>query len=153
METIIESFYAAFNKCDSETMIRCYHDRIIFSDPAFGMLEGEHAKNMWRMLCKSQRGRDFRVDLKDVKIFDDRATADWEAFYNFSRTGRRVHNIVHAEFLFEDDRIAKHSDFFDLHNWAKQALGWKGLILGNTSFFRNQIQKQTSNMLSRFENS
>ena len=29
-------------------MISCYHDNIIFSDPAFGELKGDDAKAMWQ---------------------------------------------------------------------------------------------------------
>ena len=32
-------------------MISFYHDEIEFTDPAFGTLYGNDAKNMWRMIC------------------------------------------------------------------------------------------------------
>lgn len=151
MQQLITSFYNALNTCDSAEMMLSYHDNIVFSDPAFGLLEGIHAKNMWRMLCESQKGKDFRVDLLESKIDGDKGMAKWEAHYNFSKTGRKVHNIIHSEFVFQDEKIIKHSDYFNLHNWARQALGWKGLLLGNTAFFRKQIQKQTNSMLRRYE--
>ncbi len=55
MKSVIEKFYQAFEELDAESMIECYHNEIIFEDPAFGVLKGEKAKNMWRMLCDSQK--------------------------------------------------------------------------------------------------
>ena len=55
-QDLIEKFYSAFARLDEETMVECYSDQVKFEDPAFGVLKGERAKNMWRMLCKSQKG-------------------------------------------------------------------------------------------------
>ena len=51
MRQLIKDFYQAFAALDAETMASCYHKDILFEDPAFGVLKGEKAKNMWRMLC------------------------------------------------------------------------------------------------------
>lgn len=59
MKNIIENFYEAFANLDAETMVSYYHDDIVFEDPAFGILKGNRAKNMWRMLCESQKNKDF----------------------------------------------------------------------------------------------
>ncbi|MCK5702831.1 MAG: nuclear transport factor 2 family protein, partial [Cyclobacteriaceae bacterium] len=75
----------------------------------------------------------------------------WEAYYSFSKTGRKVHNIINAEFEFKDGKIIKHIDNFDLYKWSKQALGIQGLILGWTGFFKKKLHKQTNKMLYYFE--
>ena len=128
-------------------MCKCYADNVVFEDPAFGQLMGERAKNMWRMLAKSQKGKDFQV------IFDQVSdhSAHWEAKYTFSRTGRKVHNIIDAEFEIENGKIVKHTDHFDLHRWAKQAMGFKGMLLGGTKFFQKKLQAQTNGLLGEFE--
>ncbi|WP_298894781.1 nuclear transport factor 2 family protein [uncultured Psychroserpens sp.] len=151
MDALIEKFYKAFNELDSETMVSCYHDDIIFEDPAFGVLKGEHAGNMWRMLCASQQGKEFRVTFSNINSDNGKGNAKWEAFYNFSKTGRKVHNIISATFEFKDDKIIKHTDQFNLHRWAKQAMGFKGLLLGGTGFFRKKLNQQTNHLLSKFE--
>ena len=46
--------------------------------------------------------------------------------------------------------IIKHTDVFDLHRWAGQALGWKGKLLGGTGFFQKKLHAQTAEMLDRF---
>lgn len=148
---LIEKFYQAFSHLDSETMSECYHEKVTFKDPAFGVLEGVRAKNMWRMLCKSQKGKDFNVKAYDIHVDGDRGTARWEAFYTFSKTGRKIHNIIDAEFEFSDGKIISHTDRFDLYRWSKQALGVKGFMMGWTAFFKRQLNAQTNKLLDRFE--
>jgi len=146
-QQLIQTFYTAFSKFDAETMINCYHDDVVFEDPAFGVLKGTRAKNMWQMLCGSQNGKTFKVTFSEVT----ENSAKWEAFYTFSQTNKKVHNKVTAHFEFKDGKIIKHTDDFNLHNWAKQALGFKGLLLGGTSFFKKKLNAQTNSMLSKFE--
>ncbi len=153
MQKLIETFYEAFAKLDADTMVSCYHDDVIFEDPAFGVLKGERAKNMWRMLCESQKGGNFVVEYSKIEADSEKGTAHWEAHYHFSQTGRKVHNIIDAEFTFKDGKIITHTDRFNLHSWAKQAMGFKGLLLGGTGFFKGKLNAQTNHLLSKFEKS
>lgn len=150
MESLIKTFYTAFNALDAEAMISCYHDEIIFEDPVFGILKGQRAKAMWQMLCESQKGKDFEVIASKIKCTSNEGEANWEAFYTFSKTQRRVHNKIKAEFVFKDGLIVEHKDVFSLHNWAKQALGFKGLVLGRAPYFRNKLRSQTNAALNRY---
>lgn len=152
MKEQIEQFYRAFNNLDTEKMVSLYHRDIIFEDPAFGILKGERAKNMWRMLCASQKGKKFTVRASQIESSGDVTTATWEAFYVFSKTGRKIHNTVNAEFRFKEGKIISHKDSFDLYKWSRQALGMKGFLLGWTTFFKNKLQLQTNKLLSKFEN-
>ncbi|GGI57306.1 nuclear transport factor 2 family protein [Winogradskyella haliclonae] len=151
MEKLVTSFYTAFANLDAEAMANCYHKDIVFEDPAFGVLHGEHAKNMWRMLCASQKGKDFIVTFSNIEINENIASAKWEAKYNFSKTRKRVHNKISAQFQFKDGLIIKHVDTFNLHRWASQAFGFKGKLIGGTSFFKKKLQKQTHTLLSQYE--
>ncbi len=153
MKALIEKFYSAFKNLDSETMANCYHKDIVFKDPAFGVLKGGKAKNMWRMLCTSQKGKDFIISYSNIKFSDNKGTAHWEAHYTFSKTGRKVHNKILAEFEFKEGQIIKHTDSFNLYRWAQQAFGITGYLIGWTSFFRKKLQKQTNTMLSKFKDS
>jgi limonene-1,2-epoxide hydrolase len=148
MKSLIETFYTAFQKKDAATMVSCYHDNIIFQDPAFGRLSGDQAKAMWRMLCKN--ATDLRVEFSDISASLKKGSAHWEAWYSFSKTGRKVHNLIEAEFEFKDSKIIKHTDTFNLHKWASQAMGWKGKLLGGTAFFKNKMHQQTKKMLFDF---
>nr|WP_321243272.1 nuclear transport factor 2 family protein [uncultured Psychroserpens sp.] len=151
MNSIIENFYSAFKSQDAESMVACYHDDIVFEDPAFGVLKGEHAKNMWRMLITSQKGKEFIIEYSEINSKGDTGNAKWEAHYNFSKTGRPVHNKIVANFEFKDGKIIKHTDYFNLHKWSKQAIGFKGLLMGGTSFFKKKLNQQTNMLLTKFE--
>ena len=147
----INTFYKAFKALDAEKMVSCYHENIKFEDPAFGMLDGESACNMWRMLCESQKNKGFQLEFSQVHYDGVHGHAHWEATYTFSKTGRKVHNVINAQFEFKEDKIIKHTDDFDLHRWAKQAMGFKGWFLGGTKFFKDALQKQTNQLLSTYE--
>lgn len=143
-ETIIENFYKAFQQLDAETMVSYYHDDIVFTDPGFGTLHGEDAKNMWRMLC--ERAQNFTLTYSKVTP----NSAHWEPTYIFSTTQRKVHNIIDASFEFKDGKIIRHIDDFNLHRWARQALGFKGKLLGGTLFFQKKLQRQTKTILAKY---
>lgn len=132
-------------------MLECYHDDITFEDPAFGVLQGEEAKNMWRMLCHTQRGKEFKVITSNIEYTPEAGKAHWEAFYTFSKTGRKVHNVIHATFKFKDGKIINHVDRFNLYKWSKQAMGLKGILMGWTPFFRKKLNNQTRFLLSEFQ--
>lgn len=150
-QRVIQEFYQAFKDLDAEKMVAYYHNDVEFEDPAFGKLTGERAKNMWRMLIKSQQGKDFQISFSNIKINGDQGSAHWEAQYNFSKTGRRVHNKIDAQFYLKNDQIIKHVDSFNLHRWAKQALGFQGWLLGGTSFFQKKLNAQVNRLLDKFE--
>ncbi|GGX29590.1 nuclear transport factor 2 family protein [Aquimarina muelleri] len=148
MENLIEKFYTALNNRDAKTMISCYHDDVVFKDPAFGKLKGDKAKAMWQMLCKN--AQNFKVEFSLIKANNHNGSAHWEAWYTFSKTGKSVHNKIDAQFEFKDGKIIKHIDHFNLHKWASQALGWKGVLLGGTGFFKKKLIGQTNKMLDKF---
>ena len=151
MKKTIETFYTAFQELDAETMVSCYDDDIIFCDPAFGNLKGDQAKNMWRMLYHSQKGKDFTVTFSNIQMHGEKGSAHWEAFYTFRKTGRKVHNKIQAEFEFKNGKISSHTDHYNLHHWAGQAMGISGWCLGWTPFFKKKLQQQTRKLLSDFE--
>ena len=148
---VIEQFYSAFQAMDAERMASCYHNEVVFEDPAFGKLRGVHAGNMWRMLIDSQKGKDFRIEFSDITTDGNQVTVHWEAWYTFSKTGRKIHNSIDATFEFQDGKIIRHRDDFDLYKWAKQALGIQGVMIGWTSFFRKKLQSQTHHLLRKYE--
>ncbi len=145
---IIIKFYEAFSKSDSAAMVKCYHKDIKFTDPAFGTLQGERAKAMWIMLCKN--AKDLTIQFSKIEASEEEGKAHWDATYTFSKTNRKVINSIDATFKFKDGKISGHVDSFSLHKWAKQAMGFQGLLLGGTSFFKNKLQQQTNRMLDKF---
>lgn len=126
----------------------CYAADATFSDPVFPALKGEAARGMWRMLCA--RGKDLRVEFSAVQADDRTGSAHWEAWYTFSASGRRVHNIIDASFTFSNGLIASHVDHFDLYRWSRQAVGVKGVLLGWTPLVQNVVRKTAARSLEAF---
>ena len=146
---LITQFYTAFAAADAEAMVACYVDDITFEDPAFGKLQGEAAKNMWRMLMASSKGN-IKITFGEVQANDNTGSARWQAEYEFSQTGRKVVNNVSAKFAFRDGKIAQHTDHFDMWRWSRQALGVSGYLLGWSGFMRNKVQQKTRALLQKY---
>ncbi|MCA1833572.1 MAG: nuclear transport factor 2 family protein [Actinobacteria bacterium] len=148
-EELVARFYSAFQRKDADAMAACYHPEVTFSDPVFQNLHGEHAGNMWRMLCA--RGADLVVEFREVQGTDQNGSAHWEAWYTFGATGRKVHNVIDSAFEFRDGKIIKHTDRFDFPKWAAQALGLSGRLLGRTSFLLSKVRSTGMKALAEFE--
>jgi len=142
---LIERFYAAFARRDAPAMAACYTPDAHFTDPVFDVT-GAQVGAMWAMLC--ERGKDLRLEWRDIRADDATGSAHWEPRYTFSATGRPVHNVIDSAFTFNAGRIATHVDTFDLWRWSRMALGAKGVLLGWTPFVRNAIRAQARRGLS-----
>lgn len=138
-ERLIHQFYTAFQARDYKTMQQCYADNAKFSDPVFHDLDAQHVRAMWEMFC--QKSKDMKIEFRNVKANDTEGGAEWTAWYTFSSTNKKVVNHISANFLFENGKIVRHTDHFSFYNWAKQALGLSGLLLGWLPFVRNKAQK------------
>jgi len=145
---LIRSFYTSFGNRDATGMAACYHPSVKFSDEVFVELEGARAAGMWRMLC--ERGKDLKIEFRDIEADDFTGRAHWDAWYTFSTTGRTVHNSIDARFEFNDGKIIRHRDSFDFWAWARQALGPIGALLGWSGFLRNRVRSQAASNLTAF---
>jgi hypothetical protein len=147
-QALVERFYSAFAARDHATMAAAYHREAHFSDPVFPDLRGWRIGAMWHMLC--ERGADLEIIFGGAELDGERVRARWDARYTFSATGRRVHNIIAARFLFRDQLIAEHVDEFDFPRWARQALGPTGLLLGWTPMVKNKVRRTAAKNLDAF---
>jgi ketosteroid isomerase-like protein len=148
-EQLISKFYTAFGNNDISQMTTCYHKDIVFQDPGFGVLKAPEPIMMWKMLLERSKGN-IQIDCYDIVANENAGSAIWVATYIFSKTGRKVVNTINAEFEFKDGLIIKHTDRFDVWKWSHQALGFKGLLLGWTSFMRNKIQENAKQSLKNY---
>ncbi len=147
-ETLIREFYGAFARKDGEAMARCYHPDVFFSDPVFPRLHGPEAGDMWRMLLS--RATDLEVVLDSASADDQGGQAKWTARYTFSRTGRKVVNVITALFAFRDGKIVRHHDSFPFWRWASQALGPLGAALGWFAPLKWKVRRQAAEGLARY---
>ncbi|MCU0391511.1 MAG: nuclear transport factor 2 family protein [Thermoflexibacter sp.] len=147
-EELITKFYTAFQNKDFKTMQECYADNAVFNDEAFVNLNASQVRAMWQMLIL--RGKDLVLTFENVKADDKEGSAEWTAIYTFSATKRKVTNHIRARFVFENGKISKHTDTFDFHRWAGQALGVAGALLGWTGFLKKKVQKTAMASLENF---
>jgi hypothetical protein len=145
---LIKTFYASFQSRDANGMTACYHSDIIFSDPVFGTLHEPEVNSMWHMLC--ERGTDLKIESNNIQANDNTGSVHWEAWYTFSKSRRRVHNIIEAKFVFQDSKIIQHTDRFNLWKWSAMALGPLGTILGWTPFVQASIRKEARGGLDSY---
>jgi ketosteroid isomerase-like protein len=147
-EQLIHHFYSCFQNKDFRGMQACYADHAVFSDPVFRNLNAAEVKAMWQMLI--ERGKDLQLEFKNVNAGEKTGSAEWIAHYTFSVTGNKVTNHIHADFVFEDGKIVKHTDHFSFYKWARQALGTTGLLLGWTPFIQNKVRTGAMKNLAAF---
>jgi len=143
----IHRFYDAFTRRDHAAMGACYAPDAAFADEVF-TLTGARVPAMWHMLCEN--GEDLAVTFGDVSADDRSGRAHWEATYTFSVTGRKVHNVLDAEFTFRDGLISTHRDRFDLWKWTRMALGAPGVLLGWSPIVRGKVRAMAAKNLDGF---
>ncbi|MBK8966501.1 MAG: nuclear transport factor 2 family protein [Lewinellaceae bacterium] len=145
---LLETFYQAFQNKDYATMQACYADTATFSDPVFQNLNAAEVRAMWEMLIR--RGKDLELTFSNIQADDRQGSAEWEARYTFSATGRPVVNRIRSEFVFENGKIVRQTDRFSFYNWARQALGTPGLLLGWTGLIRGKVRGMARKNLAKF---
>ena len=146
---LITTFYSAFAAGDHQTMARCYSDDATFSDPVCPDLDADGVRAMWEMFCTG--GNDVKVAFSDVRADDTSGAAKWDAFYEFPKTGRPVHNKITASFKFDGGLIVRHEDHFDFYRWSRMALGPAGIALGWSPAVKNKVRAQAGAQLRRFQ--
>lgn len=147
MMSTLERFYTAFAARDWSTMGACYAEDAHFSDPVFPELDAKHARAMWKMLLTASG--DLRINFEVISETPVTGVCEWEAFYTFSRTGRKVHNIIRSEFELRDGLILRQRDHFDFWRWSKQALGTSGLLLGWSPLVKNKVRGSAASALRK----
>lgn len=147
--SIIDSFYSAFQENNADAMNALYHADATFEDPAFGKLNALQVKAMWSMLIE-RGGKDLKIEFKIIHEDEQSGQAIWQAWYVFSKTKRPIHNVIRANFKFENGEIIDHQDQFDFWKWTRMALGAPGILMGWTPFLRNKVRNESLRLLSKY---
>ena len=66
------------------------------------------------------------------------------------KTGKNIHNKIDAIFQFKDGLSINHTDTFNIHKWARQAMGIKGLHFSERGFFKDKLKKQIKALLDKY---
>jgi hypothetical protein len=127
-------------------MASCYAPDATFRDPVFE-LTGADIGAMWRMLMPP--GAPLRIVTAELRQDGDTFVGRWEADYEFTMTGRRVHNRIESRFRIRDGLIVQQRDSFPFWKWSRMALGAKGLLLGWTPLVRNAVRRKARRRLDQ----
>lgn len=153
-ELLLNHFYAAFARLDADEMAVCYAPDAQFDDEAFSLRGHAEVAGMWRMLIETTRAHgqaEWKLRYSGIEAGALTGHAHWEANYLFSRTKRRVHNVIDGSFEFNaDGLISRHHDRFDFWRWSRQALGPPGWLLGWTPYLRSEVRKQAAASLQKY---
>jgi hypothetical protein len=90
------------------------------------------------------------MEFSDIQANDLTGKVHWEAWYSFSSTGNKVHNIIDAYFIFKGGKIFNHRDSFNFHSWASQSLGTTGKLLGWTGFLHQKVRNTAMSGLKNY---
>ena len=143
---ILTKFYTSFSEGNSAGMISCYHENVVFDDPAFGKLKGERAIAMWQMLLSKKVESELNISFKIM----NENQVEWIANYKYGPKKAPITNKVIGTFEFKDGLILKHSDNFSMWKWSQQALGLSGYLLGWSSLVKNKVQATTNKLLKKY---
>ncbi|SCY07660.1 SnoaL-like domain-containing protein [Nonlabens sp. Hel1_33_55] len=147
-KTLLTQFYKGLKNANASNMTALYKDNSHFKDPVFGDLHGEHAISMWHMLFS--KNNQVKISYKIIEATPTYGKVQWTANYLNGSNKRPVTNHVTANFKLADGEIVNHVDSFNLSKWSRQALGVSGLLMGWSSFMKNQIQKKTNSLLDHY---
>ncbi|WP_300601123.1 nuclear transport factor 2 family protein [Niabella sp.] len=148
---IIDLFFTAFKNLDHQAMNALYSDDIVYSDPLFGMLEGEEVKDKWEMVCNDIR--DFRLTvIKTEEIDHEYATCQWKATWISSLSKKQIVFEAKSFMRFSGNQIIEHSDGFSLTKWIAQAYGITGQFFGWLNFMKRRVQRNYQQRLQQFSN-
>jgi len=145
----MQRFYEAFQRHDAAAMGSLYHKEAQFNDPVFQNLNQSEAQAMWSMLVERSGGH-LEIEFHSLICDEETAQCTWGARYQFSKTKREVHNVIHATMKFRDGLIIEHTDHFNFWRWSKMALGTSGLLLGWTPFLRGKVRKMALSSLKSY---
>jgi len=149
MSQITSQFYEAFKNHDIDGMNSLYHENVIFNDPVFKNLNFKEVTSMWKMLVERSNGK-LEISYHSLLEDENLTQCTWEAKYNFSKTNRLVHNVIHATMEFKEEKIIKHTDSFDFWRWSSMALGLPGKLLGWTPLIKKKVQKMARQSLDKY---
>lgn len=149
---IIDLFFTAFGNLNDRDLNALYSDTIIYSDPLFGLLQGQQVKDKWEMVCKNMT--EFRLTvIKKEEIDHEYATCEWKAEYISVDSGGPIVFSSKSFMRFAEGKIIEHSEGFSLTKWVAQVYGIKGRFFGWLNFMKRKAQAECQERLEQYSKS
>ncbi|MBC8075712.1 MAG: nuclear transport factor 2 family protein [Chloroflexales bacterium] len=143
---ITRQFFDRLAARDLPGMQALYHPDIQYRNPLLA-LHGAQVAALWRMWWRDLP--DVRVVCTDSGIRS--GGAYWDAVYTYPPTGRRVEQHLTADLTFADGAIIQHVDRFNVHEWAGQAYGAVGGVIGGWRLFKWRLAAHARARLALLE--
>ena len=148
MKNTLEKYYENLASGNIDALKNLYHPEVTFKDPVF-KLQALEVWVMWKMLFSSGKSP-IKIIYRDIIVNENMGSALWIADYTFSKTGRKVKNVIYSSFEIKDGKIFKQTENFDFQLWMKQAFGPFGTILYYIPFFKKILQKKAKKNLIQY---
>ncbi|MFT3903957.1 MAG: nuclear transport factor 2 family protein [Niabella sp.] len=146
---LIAHFFNAFARLDHEEMNNCLSSEVMFSEPLFGILQGDDVSNLNRMKCA--RLKDFKLKVQQVEELDDEyLTCSWVVDYCHADTGSRVVMPIKSFLRVIDGKITEYSDAYRLSTWLAKVHGVTGVLFGWTGTMKKRAMKKYAVRLANF---
>ena len=146
-------FFSRLVARDVSGAMECCGAQIEYSSPFFqGLFErrGREAVGaMWRAWLGSLPQASISCD--DIRASHEHGLVRWTARYTFPDTSRLVRHDLSADLAFAEGKIIRHRDRFGLHEWASQAYGASGRLLGGQRAFQSWAVSRERARLATFE--
>ena len=143
-QDITRQFFDCLAARDLPGMLAYYHPDIHYRNPLFD-LHGAEVAVMWQMWWNYFP--DIRMVCKDNDIRTNGTY--WEATYTFPPTGRRIVHRLSTDLTFAKDTIIEHVDRFTMPEWAGQAYGFLGEVIGGWQLFTWRLAVRARARLAR----
>lgn len=148
---VVEKFYEAFSRRNAAIMNSCYAEDIVYSNPVYGLLQGQEVHCMWELFCKEVHH--FSLTFGTITEIDEEyITCNWTAKYNDIVTGRQIIKKAKAFMRINKGIIVEHSDAFNINTWMTQHFGWKGYLFGWTYYMKRSVFKKARKRLKTYMN-
>ncbi len=134
----VNTFFRAYAKADPVLIGQCLHQQISFSDPLFPDLRGARALLRWHWLLRQTQD----LSVQHQVIFADDRKAQLKVNVSYSWHGRQVNLPVLTTLTIWDDLIVRHVDEYSYYEYAKQAQGLAGRVLGALPMAQSAVQRR-----------
>jgi ketosteroid isomerase-like protein len=146
---LIRTFFSAFQNRNFEAMRNCCNDNLVYFDPLYHFLNGEHVLSMWK--CRYAYVEKFCLEFSDIVTDDNEYyTIQYHLSYVAEETGKVVNQTIKSYMRVLSGKIVEHSDAFSIHQWSSMVYGTIAKLIGWNRFYQNRLKKNARKKLLKF---
>ncbi len=136
---LVKQFYDALNRGDYKFVNRLYHSDARYKDEIFDF-QGAEIHALWYSATRPEMK--LFAKLESIHEENDKVVTEWIMTYTLDVINRRISLREKGTFVFQGEKIIKHTDEYDFWSWCTQAFGIIGRALGWSVWLQNRVKKQ-----------